>query len=251
MARKRKKTREEGAAAAPERAAGGQPKEKRAAGDAAADRESNIHARHVALALMLIVFVLFEVITWSLFKSGEQIQWKKELSNIEQVFESGNYERAAKRLTEFGKDWPGARETVNWNRQMGLYHAKAGNWEVAAKHYEKASEIAPERPKLHALAGEAFWKAGNREKALDALQAEVNEINPALGDHDRANYYLGLVMLEQDRLQEAFQHFQAIKDREEWKDELEDAYARVEEDFLEPAREKAREMEVEELAKSQ
>jgi len=201
-------------------------------------------SRKVILAVILLVFVIFEVAMILIFQSGDSITWKRELSEIDALYEEGSYEAAADRLSEFGEEWPGAKDTFDWNRKMGLYHARAGDWEKAARYYVRAAEINPDAPNVHARAGEAFYKTGKREQAIEHLVQEIESTHRAVGDHDRANYYLGLDLMNEGRFVEAFQHFQAISDREAWEEELEEVYQDVDEELLRPAREEAREMNV-------
>ncbi len=186
--------------------------------------------------MIIAIFVIFELSMFIIFGAGEEIHWKKELVSIERIYERGEFDEASRELEGFGDRWPGAKDTFGWNNKMGEYAAKAERWEVAADHYLRASQIDPERDKVHALAGEALWKSGQKEKALAILQEELKEFSSATGDHDRANYYLGLYLFEQERYVEAFQHFQAIVDREQWQDELAPIYARVNDELLEPVR---------------
>lgn len=204
-------------------------------------------ARRVILFVIVLVFLIFEASVILIFQSGGSIRWKKELVAIEAVFEAGDYGAAARRLEEFGGKWPGAKETFDWNRKMGLYSRRAGNWEKAAEYYLAAAAIDPGAPKIHALAGEALWKSGQRERAVEELRAEIETINRAVGDHDRANFYLGLAMKERGRYAEAFGHFQSITERGEWEGELERLYAEAESELIEPARKKAREASLAEI----
>jgi hypothetical protein len=98
-------------------------------------------SRRVILAIVLAVFVIFEISIILIFRTGEEIHWKKELTRIEAIYNRGEYKSAAERMTQFGKDWPGAVQTFDWNKKMGLYHAKAEDWATAAAHYARAAQI--------------------------------------------------------------------------------------------------------------
>jgi tetratricopeptide (TPR) repeat protein len=196
--------------------------------------------RRMILIVIFTVFILFELITISLLGSGEEITWQKELSDVDELYEEGRYKEAAEGLTAFGQRWEGARVTADWNEKMGRYHAKAGEWKTSAVYYQNATKLTPDAPKLHAAAGEALYKSDQKQEAIPLLETEIEKVNPALGDHDRAHFYLGAILAEQGKLAEAFKHFQAISDREEWKDELAEYYAKIDEELLKPAREKAK-----------
>lgn len=193
----------------------------------------------ISLVVIVAVFAIFMVFTVVLFRSGETIHWKRELVEIERVFDAGRHQEAARRILEFGRNRPGAQQTFNWNRQVGEYHAKAEDWATAARFYERALRLRPREPGINALAGEAFFKAGDLEKAREFLEREINEINVALGDHDRAYLYLGLTHYEEGRLRDALAQFAAISDRGEWEDLMKPVYEAIEEEFLRPAREMA------------
>lgn len=203
--------------------------------------------RRLTLGVIIGVFVVSLVGAFTLFQSGETIQWKRDLALIEGQFERGNVERAAQQLAQFGKDWPGATETVGWNQQMGRYNAAAEKWEIAARHYVRASELDPKAPGLHSAAGEAYYKAGDRKKAEQQLRAELKDIGKALADADRAHYYLGMLAMDQGNFKEAFEHFQAVRDREQWQAELAAVYEKLDSEILAPAQHKAESSSVEEL----
>lgn len=202
----------------------------------------SVHSHHLILAIVVGAFVLSLAIFLFMFRgiTGDQIQWKKELSDIEQVHKAGKFPEAAELLTKFGSDWEGARKTYDYNRKMGLFHGDAGKWDVAAEYYLKAAEISPKEPRIHALAGEALWKSGKHEEAVKELAQEIQDINRATGDHDRANYYLGLYLLEQKKYVEAMQHFQSISNRDYWKNELAEVQKRIDSELLQPAIEQAK-----------
>lgn len=199
----------------------------------------------VMLFVIVTVFILFMIFTFLIFRPDSSMSWKREIARVESIHASGNYEEAAAALTVFGARYPDAASTYNWNRQMGQYHGDAGDWETAARFYGRAVEIddaagGTPQPGVRALAGEAAWKAGDRKAAIPFLAAEIKDVHVAVGDHDRANVYLGMSLTEEGRYVEAFQHFQAIQNREAWRTEIDDFYATAQAKFIEPAREKAR-----------
>ena len=218
--------------------------------DSHTDPRADRLLKRVVLVVLLTVFVIFQFFVINLFRAGESINWKRELADIRQTYAEGQYREAARQLTEFGERWPGSRTTFNWNRQMGEYHAAAGDWETAARYYQQAvkiddamvaagKQLSP-TPAVRADAAEAHWKAGQQEAAIELAKQELTSVNRAVGDHDKANFYLGLVLKETNRPVEAFQHFQSIADREKWAKELDPIYQQIQTSLLEPAREKAR-----------
>lgn len=202
----------------------------------------------ISLVIIFAVFAIFMVFTVALFYSGDTIHWKRELVEIERIHDAGRYEEAAERLLEFGRNRTGAQQTFNWNRQVGEYHAKAGDWATSARFYERALTLRPREPGINALAGEAFFKAGDPGKAREFLRREIEEVNVALGDHDRAYLYLGLADYEEGHLRGALEQFASISDREQWEDRMKPVYDEIEAGFLKPARELAATRSVEELS---
>lgn len=202
----------------------------------------SVHSHHLILGIVIGAFLVSLGIFLFMFRaaSGDEIVWKKQLSAIDMIHDEGRFAEAAEQLAKFGEDWPGARDTFEWNRKMGQYHADAGDLEAAATWYVRAAEIEPDKPGIHALAGEALWKAGRRDDAVKHLAEEIRTINRATGDHDRANYYLGLHLLEQKKYPEAMQHFQAISDRKRWEKELAEVKTRIDTELIAPAREQAK-----------
>lgn len=203
------------------------------------EQNAGVTMERIVIATLLGVAVITGAYFLIVFESGEELQWKQDLAEADRLFEEEKYSEAAAALTQFGEDWPGARETLDWNRKMGLYHAQAGAWEQAAQYFDAALEISPNEPGLNARAGEAYWKAGEKETAWDRLGTEIEDVNAAIGDHDRARYYLGVSMMEEGRYQQAFNYFEAISDREEWEQQLAVKRAELEELILKPARQEA------------
>lgn len=190
----------------------------------------------IILIISIAVFSIFMVFTVLLFKSGDEIQWKRELTEIERLHERGRYQEAAQRLFQFGRDRPGAQQTFNWNRQMGEFHADAEDWATSARFYDRALQLRPTEPRINALAGESHWKAGNRKRALELLNIEIDDINPALGDHDRAFFFIGMYHYEEGDYRRALESFASISEADDWKAEIEPIRQRIDEEIIEPAR---------------
>lgn len=247
MARRRRNTPQQPGSESGEGSAPLSTAERLAKGSARESEEAARATGRTMLFVVLAVFIIFEIAIVLIFRTGEEIHWKRELVEIDSLHERGSHEDAARRLAEFGKDWPGAVETFDWNRKMGLYHAAAGDWATAAQHYARAAEIDPRAPRVRAAAGEAYWKTGDRKKAVEFLGAEIDNVPRALGDHDRANFYLGIAAKEQGDYLAAFRHFQSIADTGAWQQELDKLYAEIETELIEPTRTRARETSIEEL----
>lgn len=193
-------------------------------------------SNRVILIVALSVFTIFMITIFAFFSTGTEIRWKKELARADRLYAERRYADAARAIAQFGQDYPGARATYDWNRKMGLYHGAAGDFQTSATYYLAASQISPREPGIHALAGEALWKAGKFEESVTSLRQEIERIPRATGDHDRANLYLGKYLILKEQYPEAMQHFEAISNRDQWRAELDDVYRQVEVAVLEPAR---------------
>lgn len=229
MARKKSK-RLVVASAEPEAGAG--PSESHSAADSGATRS-------VLLALILVIFVVFEAAIYIFFKGGADIEWKRELVMIDSKFADGRTAEAAADLRAFGDKYPDAQKTFGWNEKMGRYHAAAGKWSDAAEFFRNAVALDPEKPGMNARAGEALWRAGKGDDAVAYLEAEITKISRATGDHDRANFCLGMMFAEDGQYSLAFQHFQAISDPKPWEKETAAVAAKVEAELVAPAKAKA------------
>jgi tetratricopeptide (TPR) repeat protein len=181
------------------------------------------------------VFVIFMVFTVTLFRSGESIRWKKELAEVDAHFAAGRFDQAADGLLAFGRKWTGAQSTFDWNRKMGEYFAAAGRWQVAAQFYERAAAIRPGAAGVAARAGEAWFHAKDPAKAREWLSREINTISAALGDHDRAHLYLGLILWQEGKPREAMEELAAVADRAKWAAQMDPVYTAVREKYLDPA----------------
>jgi tetratricopeptide (TPR) repeat protein len=202
--------------------------------------------RKVMLAVIVGVFVLFMGTVLLLFQSGESMQWKRELLVVDRQFEQGEFAPAAEGIIRFGKDWPDAQKTVGWNEKAGRYLAANGQWKEAAGYLERAVALddankrkANPTPRIRALAGEAWFKAGESARAIPLLEAELDQTSRANGDHDLAHYLLGLIEKENKRLDKALAHFQGIADRERYAAQIAEFYADLDARFLQPARQAA------------
>jgi len=190
------------------------------------------------LYVVLAVFVLFQSAILLIFRTGDSVHWKRELAIADDLYVQGKFPEAAKAISEFGTRWPGAQGTLGWNEKMGRYYAAANDWKTAAEFFARAVAIS-QAPKLNALAGEAFWKAGNHEVAAKYLQSEIDTIAQATGDHDRAHFYLGLRDLDAGRHVGALTHFQSIADRAVWAAEIGAISNRLDVEIIAPARAQA------------
>lgn len=190
------------------------------------------------VVVYLVTFIVLEGLLLVTFKGfgGENRVMTKMLMQAETLREQGRYNEALEVLDEYGRRWPGAHGTRNFEQRLGDYYFDAEQYETAARHYERSIAADQQWWDTRALAGRAHWMAGNREKAVEHFKAELESGNPESG---LANYHLGLWQIEQGNLVEAMQHIQSIRDREQYSDELAAVRKRIEDEVLKPAREHA------------
>lgn len=157
------------------------------------------------------IFLVFEVMILIFFVglSGEKSQQKAMLREAEQLRNKGQHVEALAILVKFGEQWPGALKTQNFNRRIGEYYLDAEEPEKAAEHLEESIKLNPNIPGGWAKLGEALWKAGKLEAAVEQFSLELEKGNQ---DNDLAHYYLGRFYFEKKSYKEAFNHFAAIKE---------------------------------------
>ncbi|MCC6545544.1 tetratricopeptide repeat protein [Candidatus Sumerlaeota bacterium] len=195
---------------------------------------------HILIGVTLAVFIIFEISMIVVFHTDDEIKVQRELTDIDAIYRKGAYAQARDEMLRFGDRWPGAKPTRGWNEKVGLYSARADDWATAARHYTAAVEAAPTKPKLHALAGEALYKSGDKKSAVKMLDFELTNFDPGTGDLDRANFYLGAMQFETHNIINAFQHFQAIANRDEWNAQLKPFYNELQKTYLQPAQQQAK-----------
>lgn len=203
--------------------------------------EVSSRAGRIILVVIGVVFVVFQVTIVMLFyQGGDSMKWKRELALVDERFAEGKFPEALTGLEQFGERWPDARTTFGWNEKMGRYAAATGDWTKAARFFGVAVGLRPKEPKINAQAGEAYFRAGDFEKARKFLQAELETISRATGDHDRSNVFLGLIASKEGRYLPAMKHFQAVGDQDKWKAEIATFRDDLEKRFVLPAREAAK-----------
>lgn len=190
------------------------------------------------IASYLAVFVVVQLIIVFVFvvAGGDSRVQRQMLLRAESFAESGRYDRAVATLEAFGERWPGAYQTHDFNRGLGEYHLAAGDSGSAARFLRAAVDANPDREDTRALAGLALWELGRRDDAVAMFRSEIESGNP---NNDTANYHLGVHLLEQGRVGEAFAYFGAINDREGYAGRLRAAREEVFETYIEPARRQA------------
>jgi tetratricopeptide (TPR) repeat protein len=85
---------------------------------------------------------------------------------------------------------------------MGLAHLRRKDARSAIPELERAIALDPHLATVHSVHGRALMDAGRRQEAAEAFRLELAN-NP--NDFD-ANLYLGLLLKEEDRLDDAYDH---------------------------------------------
>jgi tetratricopeptide (TPR) repeat protein len=82
---------------------------------------------------------------------------------------------------------------------MGTAHIMTGDYQAALKEFERALEMNPRLPTLHALYGKALMPVGDTERASQAFRQEL-EINP---NDFESNLFLGILLRKDGKEDEA------------------------------------------------
>lgn len=188
--------------------------------------------------LRLVVVAVFAVVNLFVYLSihvvgKETTQWQRELAAVDALAARGDAKAAADGIVAFGTKYPGALETAGYNDKAGRYHEAVGDWKAAAEHYTIAASLKPREKGWRARAGEAWRNAGEPDKAMQMFLEEISKGDPL---SDLANMRLGQTFLEREQWAAAFECFALIRDRAKWKQELDAAYARLDQEVLTPAR---------------
>jgi tetratricopeptide (TPR) repeat protein len=180
----------------------------------------------VAEAVLLVGFLAFG--------GGSRLQ-REMLRQAEAHAAGGRHEAALEVLRDYGRRWPGANGTRDFERRLGVAHANVGEFETAAGHFERSVAANRSVEDTRALAGQAWWNAGNRERARALFAEELRLGNP---DNPVAARYLGIEALERGDVVRALGYFLSLGDQAP--PEAAAARLRARDEFVAPAIEKAR-----------
>ena len=186
----------------------------------------------------VVTFLIIEtVIVFAFVGTGGDSRVRRQvLLEAEEYHGKGEYDRAIETLEDFGRRWPGAWGTENFNQRIGEYYYQGGDFEKSAAALKRAVEKDPSKWDVRALAGRSLWKLDQRGEAVEFFQQELKDANK---NNDIAHYHLGRWALDKDTPIEAFEHFQAISDPAPWAGELQKITEQYRKELLEPARKEA------------
>jgi len=95
-------------------------------------------------------------------------------------------------------------ESAEGHLLMGIQHMRRVDSREAVTHLQKAAELNPELPTVHSVLGVALMNNGDRPGAMAAFRREL-KTNP---NDFQANLRLGLLLRDEDRLDEARDYLQ-------------------------------------------
>lgn len=128
--------------------------------------------------------------------------WQARLPLGEMLAELGKYKEAKLHLSRGLEDNP---DDVPAHRELGIVLLHLEEWKQSVQHLQKAHEADPKDSRTTFYLGRAHKKQGNARDALKWLK-ETTRIDK---QHAAARNELGLLLMEQSRLDEAIQCFQA------------------------------------------
>ncbi len=95
-------------------------------------------------------------------------------------------------------------ESAEGHLLIGIQHMRHVDSREAVTHLQKAAELNPELPTVHSVLGVALMNNGDRPGAMAAFRREL-KTNP---NDFQANLRLGLLLRDEDRLDEARDYLQ-------------------------------------------
>ncbi len=192
------------------------------------------------IAFYVTVFVVVQSVVIFAFTRapGDSRVRQDMLLEASNLREKGEYGAALEILIEYGRRWPGAYGTQNFEQRLGDYYYDAGQYAESGKHYLKSISADESVWDTRALAGRSLWLAENREKAVELFKDELESGNP---QNDMANFYLGVAANDAGDMVAAWRYIQSIRDPAPYKDELKELSRNLEEKVLAPSREAAKE----------
>lgn len=193
-------------------------------------------SRQTWIRLYLVLFLAAEAVILIGFAAlgGDSRVREEMLQQAEALAAAGEHGEVLDVYLEYGRRWPGAYGTQNFELRLGQAYFNAGDFEESALHFERSVAANPRVRDTRALAGRSWWQAGERARALELFSQELSVGNP---ENDIAQIHLGLAALEEDRYAEALEYLAAAGNAAEA--ETREARARAEEQLLAPARERA------------
>lgn len=190
------------------------------------------------ITIYVVIFLLVEgaLLGFMIFTGGDQRVQDRLLLQAEKLAERGDYEASVEVLRDFANrdEFEGAWSNFHFLRRLGETAFAAGDYEVAAKNlrlalnrYAAAGDAAAESNMdgVAAMAGQALLQVNRPAEAKTLFEAEL-----ATGDSSNgsARAFLAQEALDDGDFVGAFAHFQAIKDREPYRDVIVSARAQME-----------------------
>jgi tetratricopeptide (TPR) repeat protein len=178
------------------------------------------------IGLYVGIFLIAQLVLFLAFQTagGDSRIRRELLQRAEAAAEAGRHQEHLDVLLDYGKRWPGAYETGDFQQRLGDAHAALGRAREAAEHYMTSASLRPDEPRVHALAGEQWLAAGEPDLAFNAFVQELRQGDPL---HPMAHHRLGLAAAQRGDWVQAMRHHAALPDDwkplvewNEWKEKL-------------------------------
>lgn len=132
--------------------------------------------------------------------AGQPITVAPPLQQAAQLCARGDFDAARALATQYATDNPadGLAEFV-----IGLTYHEAGNHGPAVAHFQRAVELTPQHARTHQYYGECLFMLGD----LQGARREYEALRRARPDDPEGVYRIGLVDLEEARLDDAEARF--------------------------------------------
>lgn len=166
-------------------------------------------ATRLWIALYVGIFLIAQLVLFLAFQTagGDSRLRREMLQRAEAAATAGRHQEHLDVLLDYGRRWPGAYETGDFQKRLGDAHAALGRHRPAAEHYMTSAALRPDEPGVAALAGEQWRAAGDDALAADAFAQELRQGDPR---HPLAHHRLGLAAAQRGQWVQAMRHHAAL-----------------------------------------
>ncbi len=123
----------------------------------------------------------------------------------------GIYDKANEAFTESIKLNPDTNATKPLYLYIAQNSFKSKDYKGCIEALNKVPELVEAKPKLLSLKAECYWRAGEKEKALDTLQLAMQKFPKYLQAYKQRFYYYMQLHLYQAALEDATKYLQSAK----------------------------------------
>lgn len=163
------------------------------------------------IGLYVGIFLIAQAVLFLAFNTagGDSRVRREMLQRADAAADAGRQQERLEVLLDYGKRWPGAYQTGDFQKRLGDATAALGEHQQAAEHYMTSASLRPDEPGVYAAAGEQWRLAGDAEQALNAFAMELGRSDPT---NAMAHHRLGLAAAERGAWVEAMRHHAALPD---------------------------------------